>query len=96
MYVVTVEFVVKPEHAAAFRPEVTENARKSRDTEPGCLQFDVCAAPSVPDAIFLYEVYTGRVAFDAHLASAHFRAFDSKVGNWIIRKTVRTYERIEP
>ena len=75
MYVVSVEFVVQPEHAAAFRREVIANARVSRDTEPGCRQFDVCAMPDDPATIFLYEVYADRAAFDAHLATSHFRSF---------------------
>ena len=95
MYVVTVEFVVKPEHAEAFRREVVANARMSHDTEPGCRQFDVCAVPDDPVTIFLYEVYTHRAAFDAHLATEHFRSFDATVGSWIARKTVHTFERIE-
>jgi len=43
MYVVTVEFVAKPERAEAFREAMVENARTSREHEPGCRQFDVCA-----------------------------------------------------
>jgi autoinducer 2-degrading protein len=96
MYVVTVEFVVLPEHAEAFRTAMVANARTSRDLEPGCRQFDVCAAPDDPTTIFLYELYADRAAFDAHLASEHFRAFDATVRDWVLRKTVRTCERIDP
>ena len=95
MYVVTVEFIVKAEHVPEFRREMCVNASTSREEEPGCLQFDVCAPPGDPTTIFLYEVYTNRAAFDAHLATAHFRAFDATVGSWVTGKTVRTYERIE-
>ncbi len=95
MYVVTVEFIVRPEHAAAFRSEVAANARRSCDAEPGCRQFDVCAVPDDPATIFLYEVYADRAAFEAHLATSHFRSFDARVGSWVVRKTVRTFERIE-
>jgi autoinducer 2-degrading protein len=95
MYVVTVEFIVEPQQAAAFRREVVANARVSRDTEPGCRQFDVCAMPDDPATIFLYEVYADRAAFDAHLATSHFRAFDAAVGSWVARKTVRFFQRIE-
>jgi autoinducer 2-degrading protein len=96
MYVVTVEFVVKPEYAAAFGREVVVNARRSLDAEPGCRQFDVCVVHDDPATFFLYEVYAGRAAFDEHLATTHFRAFDAAVGSWVARKTVRTFERIEP
>ena len=95
MYVVTVEFMVEPQQAAAFLREVVANARVSRDTEPGCRQFDVCAMHDDPTTIFLYEVYTDRAAFDAHLATSHFRSFDAAVGSWVARRTVRIFERIE-
>jgi quinol monooxygenase YgiN len=95
MYVVTVEFIVEPQQAAAFRREVVANARVSRDKEPDCRQFDVCTIPDDPTTIFLYEVYTNRAAFDAHLATSHFRTFDAAVGSWVVRKTVRIFERIE-
>ena len=96
MYVVTVEFVVRPEEAARFRAAIVANARTSRAAEPGCLQFDVCGAPGDPAIIFLYEVYFDRAAFDAHLASPHFRAFDAAAGQWVVRKAVRTFERVDP
>ena len=96
MYIVTVEFVAKPERAEAFRAAIVENASASRRHEPGCRQFDVCSDPSDRSVVFLYEVYDDRAAFDAHRATAHFLAFDDSVRDWVDRKTVRTYERIVP
>jgi (4S)-4-hydroxy-5-phosphonooxypentane-2,3-dione isomerase len=95
MYIVTVEFVAKPERTEAFRAAIVDNAGTSRH-EPGCRQFDVCCDPGDRTVVFLYEVYDDRAAFDAHCASAHFLAFDDRVRDWIDRKTVRTYERIDP
>jgi len=95
MYAVTVEFVVRPDEAARFREAIVANARASRDTEPGCRQFDVCGPADDPAAIFLSEVYADRAAFDAHLASPHFRAFDATAGSWVVRKTARAYQRID-
>lgn len=91
MYVVTVEFTIEPGRVHAFLPLMIDNAKASREREPGCRQFDVCADPAAPDRIFLYEVYADRAAFDAHLASAHFKAFDRAVAPWIAAKVVRTY-----
>jgi autoinducer 2-degrading protein len=96
MHVVTVEFVVQPAHAAAFGSELVANARASRAAEPGCRQFDVCASPDDPATFFLYEIYADRAAFDAHLATPHFRAFDATVRDWVVRKAVRAYRRIDP
>lgn len=37
------------------------------------------ADPGRPNEIFLYELYTDRAAFEAHLASDQFVAFDANV-----------------
>lgn len=72
------------------------NARASREREPGCRQFDVCVTDDDPGRVFLYEIYDDRAAFDAHLASAHFKAFDATVAPWLETKTVRTYALADP
>jgi quinol monooxygenase YgiN len=95
MYVVTVEFEIKPEHLEPFMKEMLANARASVEKEPGCKQFDVCADPADRRRVFLYELYTDRAAFDAHLAAGHFKAFDRTVGGWIAAKTVKTWQRVD-
>jgi autoinducer 2-degrading protein len=92
MYVVTVDFRIKPERLAEFLPLMLENARASRETEPGCRQFDVCVDPKDRISVFLYEIYDNRAAFDAHLATAHFKRFDAAVGDMVAAKAVRLLE----
>ena len=96
MYIVTVAFSAHEQHVADFRAAIADNAKASRERELGCRQFDVCVAADDPSTIFLYEVYSDRAAFDAHLASIHFQAFDALVKPWIRDKVVRIYERIAP
>ena len=48
MYVVIVDFVIKPEHAKPFAEAISENARASLEREPACHQFDVCVSPDDP------------------------------------------------
>ncbi len=91
MFVVTVEIDLKPGQASAFLPLIRENARLSLSTEPGCHQFDICHDPDRPDTVFLYERYEDGAAFDAHLNSAHFLAFDRETAAMMANKTVRTY-----
>ena len=93
MYVVTVEFIIDPAQIEAFMPLMRENARLSLETEPGCRQFDVCVSPEQPGAVLLYEVYDDRAAFDQHLASAHFAAFDKDTGAMVLSKTVRSWDK---
>jgi quinol monooxygenase YgiN len=95
-YVVTVEFEIDPLHFGAVLPLMRENARLSRGLEPGCRQFDVCTDPARPNAVFLYERYGDRAAFEAHLASEHFLAFDAAVRDMITAKSVRTLRRVDP
>jgi autoinducer 2-degrading protein len=94
MYVVIVDFKIKSEHLAQFMPLMLENARASRETEPGCRQFDVCVNPKDRTSVFLYEIYDNRAAFDAHLATAHFKKFDPAVAAMVASKAVRTLERV--
>lgn len=96
MYVVTVVFEIDPAHVTDFMSAMLANALDSRTAEPGCRQFDVCVDPTMPTRIFLYEVYDDPAAFDAHVASAHFRTFDARVGAWVRGKRVNTYHRIAP
>ena len=96
MYVITVVFNVKAEHADAFATAMTENARESLETEPGCHQFDVAFAPDDPTTCFLYELYTDKAAFEEHLAAPHFKSFDATVTPWLGGKSVQAYERAWP
>ena len=91
MYLVAVTFRIRPDRIDAFLPRVAQQARDSLE-EPGCRRFDVWQAPGEPARVFLYEIYDDRAAFDAHLASPHFRAFDAEVGPWVQDKQVETGE----
>ena len=94
MFAVVVTFRVAEGAMAAFLPAMTENARASLANEPGCHRFDVCTDPTRPGEVFLYELYTDRSAFDAHLASDHFKVFDARVADMIAAKEVRTYTEV--
>jgi quinol monooxygenase YgiN len=93
MYVVTVEFELHADHAFEFARLIGENARISATTEQGCRQFDVCRDPKDSTYIFLYEVYNDRAAFEAHLATEHFKTFDRNSGQMVLNKKVRLLER---
>ena len=96
MYVITVLFSIKPEHTSDFLPAIAANARTSVAEEPGCSQFDVCVSASNSNDVFLYEVYDSKAAFDAHLASAHFRQFSEFTAAWVTAKVINAFERTYP
>lgn len=92
MLAVTVTFEVMPERAESFREAVLIQAENSVRREEKCRQFDVCADADHPGIIFLYEIYDNAAAFQEHLASDHFKAFDTMVKPWLTGKTVETWE----
>jgi autoinducer 2-degrading protein len=96
LYVVTVEFIARPQYHNAFLEALVHNARASRETEPGCRQFDVMIDDTEVPSIFLYEVYDDRAAFEAHIRAPHFLEFDAAIRDWVSHKHVRTYSRIDP
>jgi autoinducer 2-degrading protein len=96
VYVIVVDFTIKPEHVAAFRTAIVENARLSRESEPGCRQFDVCVDPKDATRIFLYELYDDEAAFQAHLRTAHFLEFDRASAPWVAAKSARALARAAP
>ena len=91
MYIVTVEFDLDPGFVAPFMEAMLENARASKALEAGCRQFDVCFSEDDPAKVFLYEVYDDRAAFEAHLSTGHYKAFDARVREWVMSKRVSFY-----
>jgi (4S)-4-hydroxy-5-phosphonooxypentane-2,3-dione isomerase len=94
MYVITVLFSIHPAHRLAFLDAINSNAKTSLADEAGCRQFDVCTSSSNPDEVFLYEVYDSKEAFDVHLASKHFLAFNALTATWVTAKVVTAFDRI--
>jgi (4S)-4-hydroxy-5-phosphonooxypentane-2,3-dione isomerase len=83
-----VDFRLKPGGQAEFRRLIDENARTSVREEPGCRQFDVLEPTREKDRVVLYEVYDDRAAFETHLKSAHFAAFDKASAPLVAEKIV--------
>jgi quinol monooxygenase YgiN len=87
-YVITVEFLIRPEAMPEFRKLVDENAIASCRDEPGCRRFDVLLPKGSSDRIFLYEIYDDRAAFEEHLKTPHFKSFDTASASLIVSKQV--------
>lgn len=74
-YVITVDFELEPAEHGRFLQLVRHNARLSLAEEPGCRRFDVSVPRDGSPRVFLYEVYADEAAFQAHLATPHFKDF---------------------
>jgi autoinducer 2-degrading protein len=88
LFVVVVEFQLKPGMRAQFRTLIDANADASVRDEPGCLQFDVLEPEGEGDRVLLYEIYADRSAFDAHRQTEHFHVFNSASESLYLRKAV--------
>jgi quinol monooxygenase YgiN len=96
MLALIVEFRIKPSHVADFERAMLENARASRETEPGCRQFDVCRDPDDACAFVLYELYDDEAAIDCHTKTAHYRKVNEVIAGWVETKKLLRYRRIAP
>ena len=94
MFVVVVEFIVLTEFSERFLNRVRQQALDSLKLEVDCHVFDVCIDSERKNRVLLYEVYTDKTAFDAHLASAHFRDFNDAVQEWVSEKQLSTFEKL--
>jgi quinol monooxygenase YgiN len=94
MYVICVTFEIQPEHFPAFRQAVRNQAANSLQREADCHLFDVCINTE-SNQVFLYEHYSDRAAFDAHLQTAHFLDFDARTRPWVVNKSVASWQLLE-
>ena len=93
LFGVTVSFTIADGQLSAFLALGRRNAADSVREEEGCLRFDVSvpADKSASPVVFLYELYRDRGAFDLHLRSGHFLAFDRASSHLAVEKTINTY-----
>lgn len=96
LHALIVEFRIHRPHIEAFATAIADNARASREREPGCRQFDVCRDPDDPALFFLYELYDDAAAVKAHLQAPHFRQMDALTAPWVAAKSVRRLLRAAP
>jgi quinol monooxygenase YgiN len=94
MFAVTVRLEVDDRHLSEFMEAMRAQARNSLELEKDCRRFDICVDAGDRRRVFLYEIYTDKAAFDAHLKTNHFRGFDQRVKNWLVSKKVECWERI--
>ncbi len=88
LFVVVVDFQLKPGMGKQFRALIDVNADASVRDEPGCLQFDVLEPEGEEGRVLLYEIYADQAAFDAHLKTEHFHVFNSASESLYLRKSV--------
>ncbi|WP_371673243.1 antibiotic biosynthesis monooxygenase [Streptomyces sp. NBC_00289] len=58
---------------------LVEVGRRTREEEPGCLDYAMTADPSDERRIRVYERWVSQQALDAHLTTAHIKDFRAAV-----------------
>ncbi|PLS20997.1 antibiotic biosynthesis monooxygenase [Amylibacter cionae] len=94
MIAVCVTFTIAADKMADFIPLMHRQAAQSLAKEDGCKQFDVCVQGEPSNTVFLYELYTSRAAFDQHLQSDHFKAFDVEAAPLVTAKKVDIFGQV--
>ena len=90
-YAITVRFTLRERGQDQFLALIKQNAAASVRNEPGCLAFDVLTPLDDGPHVLLYELYRDRAAFDAHVATAHFKAFAEASADLVVRKEVMEF-----
>jgi len=93
MMAVCVTRTLHPGQMAPFLEALRAHGSRCLAREPGCQRFDICTGPG--DQLFIYELYTDQAAFDAHLGTAHFKAFDAHVSPWVAEKVVTLWDHVD-
>ena len=88
----TVAFRIRPSFVKQYLERLSVQASEFL-REISCVQFDVCVDPSDVHRVCLYEAYSNRDAFAAHLKSSHFKEFDALTRPWITSKRVPEWQR---
>ncbi|MGI9316941.1 MAG: putative quinol monooxygenase [bacterium] len=94
MFVITVQFTVNAANLPEFEEAVVAQADNSLKFEEECHLFDVAVAENNPCVFFLYEIYSNKEAFDAHLETPHFHAFNQLATPWVTNKVVKNWRKL--
>lgn len=94
MYVVAIDWRIKPDRIDLYRQKITQQAVASVEQEDGCLQFDVCEDPAQEGRFFLYEIYQSEAAFKTHLAMPYSMEFLPLADSMTISKQVSFFDMV--
>jgi len=95
-FVLVVNLEIKAGEVDRFMAMALENAKASRETEPGCKQFDVLVDPNDKTKVMFYEVYADEAAFQAHQQTAHFKNYFDKALGYLASRGRTFYSRVAP
>jgi (4S)-4-hydroxy-5-phosphonooxypentane-2,3-dione isomerase len=95
-FVLVVHLEIKSDAVEQFMPLALANAKMTRETEPGCRQFDVVVDQKNAAEVVFYEVYDNEAAFHAHQQTAHFKQYVDTALQYLTSRVRTQYERVAP
>lgn len=78
-YVQMAEIEVDPAQLEAYRGAVQEQIDAAIRKEPGVLVLYAVSEKDTPTNVKVFEIYRNRAAYEAHLASDHFKKYKATV-----------------
>ncbi len=94
MRAIIATLTAKPGKEAEFQKQMTAQAQRCLNNEPGCLQFDVVQDPQNPARFVMIEVYKDDAAVKAHQESQHFKDFRPVVGELVADRKVEVLHMV--
>jgi quinol monooxygenase YgiN len=95
-FTLLVQLEIRKDAIDKFMPLALENARATRETEPGCRQFDVLVDPADSLRVMFYEIYDDETAFEAHQQTAHFKRYLDTALKYVSSRTRIPLRRVAP
>lgn len=92
---IIVEFDIKPRRKAEFMELITNHAKRTLETEEGCLVFEILQPEQLEHKVFLYECYKDDEAFQIHRHSPVLAETRAKYEDMIIERFVNLCEVVE-
>jgi quinol monooxygenase YgiN len=88
--VISVDVLVNPQDAAAYRDLVQGHADRTRQ-EPGCLSFDVAEADDAPGTFRIWETYRDAAAIADHESRPYLATFRAAVTPLIKSRVLKRF-----
>jgi autoinducer 2-degrading protein len=85
---VVVKYQVRPGQMEAFLPILRAHVKRTRATDPGCLQFDILIPHREADIVRLHEVYADEAILDAHNASEGLAAYKAASEPFLLERSI--------
>ena len=80
------ELDIDPAHRPGFLSAVRAEMEEAVRVEPGVLAIYAVADRDDPDHLRFFEIYASHAAYEAHLASPHFRKYVETTGSMILAR----------